>query len=498
MNTILLPSNVQVVCDLLVSQNYEAFLVGGCVRDSFMGVKPKDWDVATNALPDDVSHIFEKQGFRVVAENQFGTVKVIFEKESFDSDVREIEITTYRTDGDYKDGRHPETVSYVNTIEEDLARRDFTVNAIAYNPVSREIVDPFSGISDINQKVLRAVGNPVKRFTEDALRIMRLVRFSAQLGFMCNKETLEAAQELGNTLELVSRERIRDELTKMINSDQPALGMMLLVKLNLMQYVIPELLEGDGCEQKGEHIYDVINHLFYALQHAANKKFSFEIRLAALFHDIGKPRTRRWDGSKADGKGKYTFYGHEVIGAKMTKKILENLKFSRETTERVTKFVRWHMFFSDTEQISLSAVRRLVANVGKENIWDLMKVRECDRVGMNKKEAPYRLRKYFAMIEEVLHDPIDVKMLKINGEIMINELHMKPGPEMGWILHALLEEVIEDPTKNIKEFLVKRASQLFQLSRETLKELGEKGRKIKEEEESKLVEELHVKHGVKV
>lgn len=493
-----IPGNVSQVTKLLTSMDFEAFLVGGCVRDSFTGNIPKDWDIATNALPDQVVELFEKEGFRVVAENQFGTVKIVFEDEDIESTVREVEVTTYRTDGIYLDNRHPEAVHFVKSIEEDLARRDFTVNAMAFDPTSNTVVDPFNGQKDIEDKILRAVGDAETRFTEDALRMMRLVRFAAQLGFMCNSDTLAAANKLAPNLANVSRERIRDEFVKIINSDQPALGMMLLVKLNMMQYVAPEFLEGVDCEQKGEHVYDVINHLFHALQHAAEKGFPFYVRLAALFHDIGKPRTRRWDGSKAGGAGKYTFYGHEVVGAKMTKKILENLKFSRETVDRVTKFVRWHMFFSDTEQISLSAVRRMVANVGSDDIWDLMKVRECDRVGMKKKEAPYRLRKYFAMIEEVLHDPIDVKMLKINGEVMINELHMKPGPEMGWILHALLEEVLDDPSKNTKEFLVKRTNELAQLSRETLKEMGEKGRKIKDEEESKLVEELHVKHGVKV
>ena len=495
---IIIPENVTRVTNELSNANFEAYLVGGCVRDSIMKIIPNDWDVATNAKPEEVQTLFEQKGYKVVAENQFGTVKIVFENEELQSTVREIEVTTYRTDGIYTDNRHPESVSFVKDIQEDLARRDFTVNAIAYNPIKKELIDPFKGQQDIKDKLLCAVGDPLQRFSEDALRIMRLVRFASQLGFMCNAETLTAAESLAPTLAHVSRERIRDEFVKIINSNQPAMGMMLLVKLNLMEYVVPEFLEGDGCEQKGEHIYDVLNHLFYALQHAADKNFPFEIRLAALFHDIGKPRTRRWDETKAGGAGKYTFYGHEVVGAKMTKKILEGLKFSRETVERVSKFVRWHMFFSDTEQISLSAVRRMVANVGKEDIWDLMKVRECDRVGMKKKEAPYRLRKYFAMIEEVLHDPIDVKMLKINGEILMNECHVKPGRRMGWILHTLLEEVIEDPTKNIKEFLVKRVTQLEKLSDKELQKLGEEGRRIKEEEENKLVEELHVKHGVKI
>lgn len=492
-----IPSNVTRVTEILHSAGFEAYLVGGCVRDSIMGVTPKDWDIATNALPEQIVAAFEQSELRVVYENTFGTVGIVFEDEPHESNVREIQVTTYRTETGYSDSRHPDSVNFVSDINQDLARRDFTINAIAYNPVSHETIDPFEGIKDIKDKCIRAVGEPELRFTEDALRILRLIRFAAQLGFTCNAETITAAHKLIDSIKNVSRERIRDEFIKIINSDRPGIGILFLVKLGGMKHVIPELLEGDGCEQKGEHIYDVLNHMVHALQHAADKGFSFHVRLAALLHDIGKPRTRRWDGTKAGGAGKYTFYGHEVVGAKMTKKILEDLKFSRETIDLVTTYVRWHMFFSDPEKITLSAVRRLVRNVGVENIWEQMKVRECDRVGMKKVEAPYRLRKYFAMIEEVLHDPIDVKMLKINGDYMISVLHMKPGRRMGWILHALLEEVIENPEKNTQEFLVKRTHELDLLPDDELKTLGEQAREVKDEKEEELVQQLHVKHRVK-
>jgi poly(A) polymerase/tRNA nucleotidyltransferase (CCA-adding enzyme) len=256
------------------------------------------------------------------------------------------------------------------------------------------------------------------------------------------------------------------------------------------------LEEGIGCEQKGEHIYDVWEHLLHALGHAADKNWSLEIRLAALFHDIGKPRTRRWDGTKAKGAGKYTFYGHEVVGARMTKQIMERLKYPKKTTDLVVSLVRNHMFFSDTEQITLSAVRRVVIKVGKEHIWQLMDIRECDRVGMKKKEAPYRLRKYHAMIEEVLHDPISVGQLAIDGSVLINELHMKPSPRMGHILHALLEEVLEDPKKNNIEYLKSQALALDTLSDEELKKRGEEGKEKKDELEKEEVGKLHKKHGV--
>jgi len=292
-------------------------------------------------------------------------------------------------------------------------------------------------------------------------------------------------------LKNISEERIRDEFVKIIESNNPSIGVAMLSKLGLLKYIIPELEEGIGCIQGGAHIYDVFEHLLQALEHSANKGFSTEIRLAALFHDIGKPRSRR-PGTKKE----YTFYGHEVIGARMTQKIMERLKFPKKTTDQVIDFVRNHMFFSDTEQISLSAVRRVVQKVGKDHVWELMNVRECDRVGMKKNEAPYRLRKYHAMIEEVLHDPISVGQLAIDGEVLIKELGMTPGPRMGWILHAILEEVLDDPTKNNKEYLLGLVKTLDTLEDKKLRSLGEKGKEEKEKKEKEEVTKLHKKHGV--
>jgi poly(A) polymerase/tRNA nucleotidyltransferase (CCA-adding enzyme) len=255
--------------------------------------------------------------------------------------------------------------------------------------------------------------------------------------------------------------------------------------------VVPELREGIGCEQGGEHIYDVFEHLLQACNHAAGKDWPFVIRIAALFHDIGKPRTKR------PGVKKPTFYGHEVVGARMTAKIMERMRYPKDLSELVVKLVRYHMFFSDTETITLSAVRRTIVNIGRDHIWELMQIRECDRVGMKKKEAPYRLRKYHAMIEEALRAPTSVGMLKINGEVLIKELGIKPGPRMGWILHALLEEVLEDPTLNTVETLTVRVKDLDELEDKDLQILGEKGKERKEEVNEEEIGKLHVKHGVK-
>lgn len=485
-----IPNNVSRVTQLLVEHNYEAFLVGGCVRDMIMNRIPKDYDITTNATPEQIIKTFEPTGLRIVYENNFGTVSIIFEDEDVSSNVREIQITPYRIEGSYSDHRHPDTVSFSETIHDDLSRRDFTINALAMDTAS-SVIDLFSGQVDIQQKIIRAVGDPETRFREDALRIMRAVRFATQLNFAVSRETLDAITATKHLLAEISIERIRDEFIKIIDSPNPGLGMFLMKQLGLLEYVLPEIIPSIDCEQGGVHIYDVFDHLVYACQHASDKGYSFHVKLSALFHDIGKPKTRRPGVKKA-----YTFYGHEVVGARIVKKIMERMKFPKHDSEQIEKFVRWHMFFSDTESITLSAVRRMIANVSVDDIWELMKVRECDRVGMKKTEAPYRLRKYFAMIEECLRDPISVKQLVIDGNYLMNELQVPAGRRMGWILHALLQEVIEDPSSNTIEYLSDRVKQLEQLSDSELQKLGESGKEIKEQVDNAEVKMLHVKHGV--
>lgn len=499
-NINLIPDKVRETCFILENAGFEAWIVGGCVRDLLIDRTPKDWDITTNANPDQIQSLFTK----TIYENAFGTVFVVYEDEPLDSSVRLIDVTPFRTETTYTDFRHPDQVTFAQTIDEDLGRRDFTMNAIALrlmstkgqpvdiqNDMSFIVKDNYNGLNDIKATSIRAVGDPIKRFTEDALRMVRAIRFASELGFTVSHETSEGITTCKDLVKHVSHERIHDEFVKIVDSANPAMGIMFLVKLGLMEHIIPELLEGVGCHQGGAHIYDVFEHLVHALQHGADKGFPFHVKLAALFHDIGKPRTKR------EGKHKPTFYGHEVVGARMTAKIMERLKFPKKDTELVTKFVRWHMFFSDTEQITLSAVRRMIANVGKEHIWELMQVRECDRVGMKKAEAPYRLRKYHAMIEECLRDPISVSQLAIDGNYLMNTLHVKPGPRMGWMLHAMLEEVLEDPTKNTIEKLSDRVKQFEEMPDAELKALGEKGKQTKEEADEEEIKKLHVKHGVK-
>ena len=501
-----IPKEVSHVTDTLEKAGFEAYLVGGCVRDLLMGKEPKDWDITTNAKPEEIVALFDK----TIYENNFGTVAVciptehIVTHETSSQDVsREtpeyliIEVTPFRLETKYSDFRHPDEVKFSDKLEDDLKRRDFTVNALSYRVKSNghNLTDIFDGIKDIEKKVLRTVGSPDERFKEDALRMLRAIRFSIQLGFSISHETGESILKNSDLIKKISSERIRDEFIKIINSENPSAGVMMLQKFGLLKNIIPELEEGIGCMQSGEHVYDVWQHLLYALQHAADKNWPLNIRLSALFHDIGKPKSRREE--RRIGKKKYTFYGHEVISARMAKKIMERLKFSGKEIELVSKLVRHHMFFSDTELITLSAVRRIITKIGKDNIWDLMNLRECDRVGTNKKETSYRLRKYHAMIEEALRDPISVSQLKINGEYMMKELGIKAGPRMGFILNALLEEVLDDPSKNTVEHLSELVQSLNMLGDGELKVLGDRGKEKKEELEEKEIAKLHQKHGIR-
>lgn len=483
-----IPKEVSRVTDTLKNAGFEAYLVGGCVRDLFMGKNPKDWDVTTNATPEQIIPLFPKTFY----ENSFGTVGIVDESVS-DETLKIIEVTPYRLESTYSDHRRPDKVEFTNEIDEDLKRRDFTINAIAYDPVNNIVIDPFGGVADLARMIIKTVGEPEDRFFEDGLRILRAVRFHVELGFPLDSSTETAIIKNKDILKDVSRERIRDEFIKIIMAKEPMKGFLLLKKLDLLSYVIPELDESVGIEQNKAHSYDVWTHLLKTLQHSADKNYPLHVRLAALLHDIAKPMTRRWD----DTAKQWTFYGHEVVGSRVTKKILEYLKFSRETIDRVVKLVRWHMFFSDTETVTLSSVRRLIVNVGQENVWDLVNVRLCDRIGTGRpKENPYRLRKYQSMIEEAMRDPISVAMLKIDGKKIMELLKVSPGPKIGQILNALMEEVLEDPTLNTEKYLEGRVGELYALSDKELKDYADRGKNKKEKEEEKELEKIRKRHFV--
>jgi tRNA nucleotidyltransferase (CCA-adding enzyme) len=487
-----IPNEVIEAVKTLENKGFEAFPVGGCVRDLLRGVGPKDWDITTNARPEEIIASFPKTFY----ENTFGTVGVVFETAT-DQTLKLIEITPYRLEGKYEDYRHPSEVLFAKKIEDDLKRRDFTVNAIAVRlsgNAIKDIIDFYDGFKDIKDKIIRAVGNPADRFTEDALRMLRAVRFAAQLNFIIEENTKKAILSHNKLLTHISLERIRDEFIKIIMSDNPKKGVELAQEIGLLHYFIPELEQSIGVKQNQAHSYEVWEHLMRSLQHAADKKWSLEIRLAALFHDISKPKTK----GVSSETHQITFYGHEVVGSRETKKIMERLKFPIKMTEKVVKLVRWHMFFADPEKITLSAVRRMVINVGPENIWDLVNLRICDRIGTGRpKESPYRFRKYQSMIEEALRDPISVSMLKINGGDIIKDFKIEPGPRIGNILHALLEEVLEDPSLNTKEYLTKRTEQLINLPEGELENKGIEAKKKRTEKNEEEVKEIRDKFHVK-
>lgn len=478
-----IPESVEKILDNLETSGFEAFLVGGCVRDLVLERTPKDWDITTNATPEEIQEVFPDSFY----ENKFGTVGVKTEDE--DPTLKVVEITPYRLESEYSDHRHPDNVTFSKNIKDDLSRRDFTINALALS--KGQMVDLYKGQDDLTAKIIKTVGNPVERFREDALRIMRAVRFSAELGFTIESETSKAIFELGDLLSKVSRERIREEFVKIILSDNPMIGIVMLQKLGLLKHV-SEALEGMvGVSQETQaHKYDVFEHSLRALQHSADNRLRTELRLAVLFHDVAKPHTKRMVGNKA------TFYGHEVVGARVTRETLESLKFSRETIENVSRLVRWHMFFSDPDKITLSAVRRMIARVGKEGIWDLVEIRKCDRIGTGRPvEEPYRFRKYQSMIDEALRAPLSVGMLKVDGVKLI-EVGVEKGPRIGAILHALLEEVLDDPDKNTEEYLVSRATDLNKMSETELVAIGKQGKGRLEEEDDKVIQDLRKKHRV--
>lgn len=492
-----IPDQVLNAVQTLKNAGFEAFLVGGCARDLILKRTPKDWDVTTNAIPEEIIPLFD----RTFYENNFGTVGVVIPSldgskvgESGEEDTSIIEVTPYRIEGTYSDGRHPDKVRFSKDILDDLKRRDFTINAIAFDTDKGQFIDPYKGQEDIRSGIIRTVGLAAERFGEDGLRILRAIRLATELGFMINHETEASILQNKEILSKISKERIRDEFIKILMAKEAMLGIAMAQRLGVLKYIIPELEQGLHMKQTQAHAYDVFEHLLRSMQCAADKNWPLDMRIAALLHDIGKPKTKRPSTKKDEA----TFYGHEVVGARMAEKILIDLKFPRKTIEKVTKLVRWHMFFSDTEQITISAVRRMIANVGPELIWELMDLRVCDRVGTGRpKENPYRLRKYKALVEQALRDPISVGMLKIDGRGIMETLHMQPGPRIGHILHALFEEVVEKPELNTKDKLEEIVLELNKLSDDDLKKKAHAGKKALNDAEAASVSLILDKYNVK-
>lgn len=444
-----IPKEILSIFETVKKAGYECYFVGGSVRNMLMGKKIKDWDIATKATPEEIQKLFPDSFY----ENDFGTVGIPTKENGI------VEITTYRSDGVYTNFRHPETVTWGKNIEEDLARRDFTTNAIALGfDNSQEVwIDPFNGRGDILERIIKAVGDPQKRFSEDALRLMRAIRFAAQLNFTIEPHTWAALRSNAKLITKISTERIRDELLKILASDLAYEGIMMLLDTGILENILPELTDGLGISQVRpgrHHTTDVFTHNVLALKYCPSTDPI--VRFATLLHDVGKVKTMGHDKD-----GFVTFYNHEIAGAKIAREICDRLHFSKKDREKIVMLIRWHMFTVD-EHITDTAVRRFIRRVGVENVKDMMDLRIGDRLGGGTQMAEsWRLKKFKERIEEQLKPaPFGINDLAIDGNDIIKELNLKPGKQIGDILHQLFEEVDEDLEKNNREFLLKRIHEL--------------------------------------
>jgi tRNA nucleotidyltransferase (CCA-adding enzyme) len=449
------PSEVRELCQRLKESGHRAWIVGGCVRDELLSsLEPSsgrtarnDWDIATSARPEQVSSLFR----RVIPTGiQHGTVTVQMKQGQY-------EVTTLRGETTYSDGRRPDSVYFVDDIQDDLARRDFTVNAIAYDPLEDRLIDPFDGQRDLAARLLRAVGDPAQRFAEDGLRALRAARFVATLELTLDEATARAIEPSLASYRKVSAERIRDEWLKTMKARQPSRAFEVMREHGLLAISAPELLESVGCAQNRYHSYDVWGHAMSCLDHCPE---SAVLRIAALLHDVGKPRSRAFSDKTSD----YTFYEHERIGAEMAEPILERLRFSNDERARVVALVRHHLICYD-ESWSDAAVRRWIRRVSSELLPDLYSLNDADIRGKGKDPAEdlARLGRLKEHVARVIAEgaALSVSELAVDGHALMKELGIKPGPELGRVLRALLEEVTEDPTLNERETLLTRARELL-------------------------------------
>jgi putative nucleotidyltransferase with HDIG domain len=425
--------------------NRQVFLVGGAVRDLILGKEAQDWDLATDARPEEVASLFR----RVIPTGiRHGTLTIRYKGYS-------IEATTFRTESSYSDGRRPDHVEYASTIEEDLSRRDLTMNAIALALPGGERVDPFGGQKDIQARLIRCVGNPEERFREDGLRPLRAVRFASQLGFAVDEKTLAAIPSSLSVTARVSQERIRDELDKIAASPRPSIALRLMETSGLLRLVLPELASCRGVEQKGFHRFDVLDHSLLACDYAARLEASRQVRLAALFHDIGKPASRR-----ADDSGVWTFYGHEKISAELARNICARLRYPNALINSVAHLIEEHMFHYDATWTD-AAVRRLIVRVGEANLEDMRALRRADAYATAGVENAGFLAPLVGHIDRVLAQgrALSLRNLAVGGADLI-AAGVKRGKPMGIILKELLETVLDDPELNTREQLLEIALQL--------------------------------------
>lgn len=426
---------------------FEVYAVGGCVRDMILGKQTNDWDFATNAKPEQILALFPDSFY----DNKFGTVGVTLKDSKNTSTV--YEITTYRSEFGYSDHRHPDKIVWGKTIEEDLQRRDFTINAMAWD--GRVIIDIFGGENDLKKKIIKAVGDPNHRFAEDALRMMRALRIALQLQFVLEEKTFDAIQKNAQLISEISPERIRDELFKIMASSYPADGIKLMRNAHLLHVVLPELDKCFGVEQKSpkrHHIYDVGTHLLMALKHCPSNDPI--VRLATLLHDVGKPVTYQ-----KTPDGIITFYNHEIISASIAKYIADRLHFSKKDRDRFVLLVRFHQFTVDERQTD-TAIRRFIRNIGIENVEDMLALRTGDRLGGGARETSWRLELFKKRLVEVQKQPFTVADLKVNGFDVMKFYNISPGPFVGSVLNMLFDDVVEGKIQNIRDDLLKRIRKL--------------------------------------
>ena len=443
-----LPRKVSFIISNLSLHGYEAYAVGGCIRDAILAKEPGDWDITTSATPGEIKKLFRHT---IDTGIEHGTVTVLLGKESF-------EVTTFRIDGAYEDGRHPSSVTFTKNLIEDLKRRDFTINAMAYNDEVR-LVDRVGGMKDLNHHLIRCVGDPKTRFGEDYLRILRALRFSAQLGFKLEQHTVEGMVELAPNLTQISAERIREEWVKLLLSDNPD-KIHEAYQLGITKVILPEWDAMVGVEQRNlYHSHDVAGHTLLSLK--ATKKDKV-LRLAMLFHDMGKPQTKT-----TDAKGVDHFVGHDRVSEQMAKEIMNRLKFDKETTKKVTKLVAYHNYPLNTTP---RAVRRAVNRIGVELFPYYLAVRVADLKGKSYYERKERLKKvvhvrylFLKILKEKQCFSLD--KLAIKGQDIM-ELGLSPGPEVGRILNELLEFVLDYPRYNTREALLPFTKKIIEKNRE--------------------------------
>lgn len=439
-----IPEKAKYIIDTLENAGYEAYVVGGCVRDSILGRVPQDWDITTSALPLQVKELFRRT---IDTGLQHGTVTIMQGEEGF-------EVTTYRIDGEYEDGRHPKDVTFTPNLEEDLLRRDFTINAMAYND-RRGLVDLYDGIGDIERKTIRCVGDPMARFGEDALRMLRAVRFSAQLGYTIEPATRDAITKLAGTLEKISAERIRTELVKLLVSDNPY-ELKEAYETGMTAVFLPEFDRAMQTAQNHKHhCYSVGEHILHSIEEIEAEPV---LRIAMLLHDIGKP-----DSLTVDEAGITHFHGHPVLGESLAKDILRRLKFDNDTIDKVCRLVRFHDYGNGIEPDE-RMTRRAVNKLGDDIFPMFLQVSRADTMAQsmyNREKKLANIAEWSRMYDKIKAENqcVSLKTLKINGRDLIG-MGVKPGPQLGQILNALLEEVLDEPTRNDEEWLKNRAQEI--------------------------------------